>query len=379
VTLPQGKARKKKLDEVSKEIVEAQTLRPPPRIGNGGASAMSTRFTGKRQVRILKMTIDRGAYEVMAGGVGDLPEKREEYRELKGYWDGRLCQNGDRDDTKSYDLVRYYGGTHVFDDSSDWVDVEWISSEVRAVNSPFQAGPYSNGYTKTFAGCEEGIWVVTTGRVVATHHKRDSTIPNNPNPPQNPPVIDLAGDEPGNKSMGATVDVKALTANILKAVNDKIKVEPGISAETQQVIKTEIQQEIAPILTQLTAIADHIHQHQPPQSPTSSSSSTRDSGKEAAAGRFGRQLRKPSTKPKKRKKGRDGRLKRKAESNEQYEPEREGRMAMPAKLIRMQRQHERFMYENELARQIRERKKAEREYEDELFQQQKRSYSNHMW
>ena len=92
--------------------------------------------------KVLLICVEGGAFEVMAAEVGEVGEKRDEYRDRKKYWGSRL-------EGKTYKHVMVFGAVSVYSADAAWVLFEWKGHSVeRSGGCRRVVGPYSNSYSK---------------------------------------------------------------------------------------------------------------------------------------------------------------------------------------------------------------------------------------
>jgi hypothetical protein len=234
----QGRTKEEKLERLMDAVYAKHTLATPPGLTptgsntgskapkNSHSSGTRGRVGGQRATRqvtsprTLHVHLDHKVYEVMSGVVGEVPEKTDEFREAKGYWDRVLCVNGDREKIRTYDYVRYYTGY-----TGTWVEVKWVGTRfMRVSEKQFTAGPYSNGYRKTF-GVNE-MWVVMTAEVTREHH---------------PAQAGLNTDDTDD-GIDAGIDVAALAKGLVPAIVKAVKAEVKTEANSRaREIKSHIE------------------------------------------------------------------------------------------------------------------------------------------
>ena len=107
-------------------------------------------------------------------------EKKDEWRQDSKYWDIRL-------EGRQYDFVKCYHG-NIFDDDMAWVLVQFLTAENVVVHGGrFVAGPYSNGYQKTFVG--NSVWRIRLGGVVRQVHELSDVMEIELLMCRNPPLL----------------------------------------------------------------------------------------------------------------------------------------------------------------------------------------------
>ena len=117
--------------------------------------------------KVLLICVEGGAFEVMVAEVGEVGEKRDEYRDRKKYWDSRL-------EGKTYKHVMVFGAVSVFSEDAAWVLFEWKGHFVeRSGGCGRVVGPYSNNYSKKFSG---DVWRIRLGRVVRANPNNRSLM-----------------------------------------------------------------------------------------------------------------------------------------------------------------------------------------------------------
>jgi hypothetical protein len=87
-------------------------------------------------MRILHLTLKAKFFDMIASG-----EKKEEYREIKLYWESRLCSGfPHRYAAKDFDAIRFARGGH-FHPSIPQLLIEWKGMEMRTGKPEWGAEP----------------------------------------------------------------------------------------------------------------------------------------------------------------------------------------------------------------------------------------------
>ena len=139
---------------------------------------------------MLRVCVDMDVYNVMVAEIGEMGEKRSEYRADTVYWNSRLCLGGDTDRLRAFTCVMVFGGCHCFNNSAAWFIAEYRSHAFCVRTTPLVLGPYSNRCRRVFEG---SVWEIKLGKVLNRH------IPASSGLLQMQPGKPVAPSKPGKK------------------------------------------------------------------------------------------------------------------------------------------------------------------------------------
>ena len=106
--------------------------------------------------RPLRLSVDTKVGEVLWCELGEVGEKKNEFRRRCSHWDTRM--------QKKPNVVIFHIGTHAFDTRFPWLKFSVSSITPEAHVGPHTVGPYSNGYSKVFEG---DVWRIRLGKLLA--------------------------------------------------------------------------------------------------------------------------------------------------------------------------------------------------------------------
>lgn len=85
-------------------------------------------------MKVLHLTLKKQWFDMIASG-----EKKEEYREIKPYWQSRLCSHfPHKNAARDYDYILFKNG---YSDKSPWIKVEWKDMVVATGKPDWGAEP----------------------------------------------------------------------------------------------------------------------------------------------------------------------------------------------------------------------------------------------
>lgn len=101
--------------------------------------------------KILHLTLNKRWFDMIASG-----EKKEEYREIKKYWEKRLYYNTSQGQPKEYDIVRFRNG---YSENAPTMDVKWVGTWISDGNPEW--------------GAEKGkdYFVIMLGEIISLTYK----------------------------------------------------------------------------------------------------------------------------------------------------------------------------------------------------------------
>ena len=105
---------------------------------------------------VLRLTLEGGAFDAIRAAPGCRGEKREDFRSINRYWSSRL-------DNRDYMFIVGYRSVPFFDPAAAHVVTRYEGVERLYNSGVTTAGPYSNGYSKSFCG---DVFIIKIGVVV---------------------------------------------------------------------------------------------------------------------------------------------------------------------------------------------------------------------
>jgi hypothetical protein len=102
-------------------------------------------------VKILHLTLKKKWFDMIASG-----EKKEEYREIKGYWEKRLYYNTSKGQPKEWDVIRFRNG---YSKQCPIMDVEWKGTWL------------DEGRPEWGAESGEKYFVILIGKIISITHQ----------------------------------------------------------------------------------------------------------------------------------------------------------------------------------------------------------------
>lgn len=101
--------------------------------------------------KILHLTLQKKWFDMIASG-----EKKEEYREMKNFWEVRLYGNGCKGSPIAFDTVRFKNG---YAKKAPIIELEWHGTKVDTGLKVWGAEPYIL------------YFVIVLGKIISIHNK----------------------------------------------------------------------------------------------------------------------------------------------------------------------------------------------------------------